>query len=818
MLLTALRFSCFLAVGLILISDVHGDDKPVVPMLPKVGLGLGPGGRGGRSVVMVDPLEAQRLNGVPDQVKEGDEVKLADGTTRKWTTVKANDDGSFPARGYLRLEVESAHDEVMILHIGSFSHAVVNGEPRVGDPYGYGWTQTPVLMKKGTNEILIQGGRGGAIKPELTVPPSSVFLTNVDLTLPDLLAGVAQSYWAGVRVINATTSTKSGLLLSATLNGGKARITPLPDLLPLSQNKLPCALDASELTGEKARLTISVVDPIGTSAESKPLEIELAIRKPSDKYRRTFISDIDGSVQYYSIVPAVPEAGKRPGLTLTLHGASVEAAGQAACFTPKTWTHVVAATNRRPYGFDWEDWGRLDALEVLADAKNYLHTDPRRQWLTGHSMGGHGTWHVGVTFPDKFAAIGPSAAWVSFFSYAGMRQADSSDPISAVLRRATLPSDTLALEDNFKSEGVFILHGDKDDNVPVGQAHTMRTALAKFHSDWVYYERPGAGHWWGNDCVDWKPMFQFFDNHTLPELKDVKHVEFVTSSPGVSASCFWATIDEQVKPYELSSINIDCNPEKSTFSGKTKNVARLALRAAPLSGKSPITVSLDGQELAKLDRPSEGGSLWFELEQGKWKAIGRPSPETKNPRRNGSFKDAFRHHVLLVYGTKGTPEENEWALAKVRFDAETFWYRGNGSLEVMPDINFDADKTRGRNVVLYGNADSNAAWSTLLGASPLQVHRGELKLGDRELKGDDLACLFVRPRPGDDAAMVGAISGTGVKGMRTTTRLPYFVSGVGFPDLLILDSSTLLKGTSGIRAAGYFGNDWSVEHGDIGWR
>jgi hypothetical protein len=57
-----------------------------------------------------------------------------------------------------------------------------------------------------------------------------------------------------------------------------------------------------------------------------------------------------------------------------------------------------------------------------------------------------------------------------------------------------------------------------------------------------------------------------------------------------------------------------------------------------------------------------------------------------------------------------------------------------------------------------------------------------------------------------------------VKGMRVTTRLPYFVSGVGFPDLMIFDSSMLLNGASGVRAAGYFGNDWSVEKGDVVWR
>ena len=53
-----------------------------------------------------------------------------------------------------------------------------------------------------------------------------------------------------------------------------------------------------------------------------------------------------------------------------------------------------------------------------------------------------------------------------------------------------------------------------------------------------------------------------------------------------------------------------------------------------------------------------------------------------------------------------------------------------------------------RSVILYGHADSNAAWDALLHDSPVQVHRGNVKVDKREFKGDSLACLFVRPRPG----------------------------------------------------------------------
>ena len=114
--------------------------------------------------------------------------------------------------------------------------------------------------------------------------------------------------------------------------------------------------------------------------------------------------------------------------------------------------------------------------------------------------------------------------------------------------------------------------------------------------------------------------------------------------------------------------------------------------------------------------------------------------------------------------------------------------------------------------------DGNTAWEALLGGGPVQVRRGRLKVGEREEAGNDLACLFVRPRPGSDTALVGAVSGTGVAGLRRTDRLPYFVSGVGYPDWVVLDGTSWTRGVEGIRGAGYFGLDWEVESGESAWR
>jgi predicted peptidase len=57
---------------------------------------------------------------------------------------------------------------------------------------------------------------------------------------------------------------------------------------------------------------------------------------------------------------------------------------------------------------DGEYWTDTEALIALLDevTKKYL-VDPRRVYLTGHSMGGFGTWYLAYKHPERFAAIAP---------------------------------------------------------------------------------------------------------------------------------------------------------------------------------------------------------------------------------------------------------------------------------------------------------------------------------------------------------------------------------------------------------------------------
>lgn len=257
----------------------------------------------------------------------------------------------------------------------------------------------------------------------------------------------------------------------------------------------------------------------------------------------------------------------------------------------------------------------------------------------------------------------------------------------------------------------------------------------------------------------------------------------------------------------------------------TDNVDRLAIDVDELDASwfehdAPLDVVIDGDELAELEWPASGEPLVFTKGE-TWASSSEVDPRRKGPHRSGPFKDAWRNRAVLVVGTAGDAAANEWALAKARYDAETFGYRGNGDFEIVTDVSWiargDSSADRDRNVILYGNADTNAAWEQTLGGCTIEIREGTVRVGSQEFTGEDLGCVFVFPRTGSSSASVGVVAGSGPSGRRATTNLPWFVSGAGFPDWTLVDASIAGSGAMGIVGAGFFDSDWTLGS-DAAWR
>jgi dienelactone hydrolase len=772
----------------------------------------------------IDPIEALIVRGEFVTPREGAVVRRSDGTEARWISLRAGDRGTFESEllvgGYAFFTVESPVDRVVLLEASGHAMVYVNGVPRAGDPYSYGFLRLPMELRQGANELLFAVPRG-RLKVEFSEPPAAVFCDLADVTSPHLrprtIGAVARE--VGIPVYNATTRPISATL-SAT-HAGKSVGHTVTEIPPLSVRKTPLKVGFAADQAEQTPIELTLA-PDGFPPQALTLTLPTAREDQVEKV--TFRSDIDDSVQYFAVVhpTAAPGPGREAGVVLSLHGASVEATSQAAAYGRKEDLFIVCPTNRRPFGFDWEDWGRLDALEVLNRfiADNFVNQE--RVYLTGHSMGGHGTWQLGAHFPGLFAAIAPSAGWISFDSYTPAATQPATSPVTdsnpqatatEVFRRARAASDTLALKENFHALGIYVLHGDADDNVPVSEARRMAEEL-KDHPDFTLHEQKGAGHWWddsdapGAACVDWPGIFELFGRRTRLAPWESPVVKFVTISPTVNASHPPISILAQHQSMALSRVELELGDDGLSITGRTRNVRAMAILRPPDSEEKPLKLHLDDSEFV-VGPEHEKREIVLLNHEGGWRIGSLDEARSwKIVSRDGPFKNAFNRRFLLVYGTSGTEEENDWARNKARFDAETWYVRGNGTTTVMPDTDFDAEKHGNRNVILYGHRDMNRAWGQLVQSDEVDIGRGSIRVGSQAFQGDDLGCLFVVPSRLGIPWMVGVIAGTGIKGLRATNRLPIFVSGVGFPDWTVFRAGVFEVGMGGVMGAGFFGPNW----------
>ena len=792
-----------------------------------------------------NPVYSKFLLEDPEEIKEGDAfIEDELGNPINWEKIEVGENNEFRDNalrsGYLYLEFHSEKEENVIFEASGHTMVLINGFPHEGDHYDYGWSLIPIRLRKGRNTFVLQGGRFPRMRARFLTPLNSIAFTKRDMTTPDILKEEKANYLAAIRVMNVNASWFKGGSIICEI-GSKSVNRLIPSISPMNVRKVLFEIPTPEnLDGDTAIFTIILKDRRGKVLHQENFTLD--IKSKYDHHKQTFLSDIDGSVQYYSIAPSSDKNIDNPALFFSVHGASVEAVNQARAYKKKDWGHLVTPTNRRPFGFAWEDWGRLDALEVLDHAQNLLKTNPQHTYLTGHSMGGHGTWYLGVTYPDRWAAIAPCAGYPDLLEYRGSfsrRLENMSDErlerfgmtreqvekmlaantltdqddilMDSIMRRAGNPSRTLKLKRNYLHYGVHILHGEVDTVVPTFIAREMRANLGTFHNDFAYYEYPNGSHWYGDHSVDWPPIFDFFKFREIKPSNEIEKIEFYTASPGVSSKSHFIEIHQQEIPLEISSFNFK---RDSISSITTENVTVLNIDLEKMGNTSSI-IKVDDQEISIEDNAA---ILSLTKNNASWELSPKPPFNQKGPHRNGGFKDAFRNNMVLVYATKGKASENEWWYHRALFDAEKFFYRGNGNIELVKDTDFSLEKYPDQNVIIYGNRDNNMAWESLLHSCPLQVENGQISMQDKFFDGGEFGIYFIYPRPDSDIASVGVVSATGEKGMKATLANLYLENGTTFPDLIIVNSEVIKEGVAGIEGAGFFGNDWSTENGDFVWR
>lgn len=215
--------------------------------------------------------------------------------------------------------------------------------------------------------------------------------------------------------------------------------------------------------------------------------------------RKEFKSNDGSSLLYRFLKPTKIEAGRKYPLVLFLHGAGERGNDNTAQlvhgvktfatdeFLEKYPCFVVAP--QCPQEMKWSDidWSTekvvfpekesptavlmMQCLDVM---EKELPIDTDREYVTGLSMGGYGSWDAIVRHPKRFAAAVPVCGGCD-------------------LCKATIIAQI----------PVWTFHGDQDQAVKVERSREMIEALRAVGGKPKYTEYPGVGHdSWNNAYAD----------------------------------------------------------------------------------------------------------------------------------------------------------------------------------------------------------------------------------------------------------------------------------------------------------------------------
>lgn len=156
------------------------------------------------------------------------------------------------------------------------------------------------------------------------------------------------------------------------------------------------------------------------------------------------------------------DATKQWPLVLFLHGAG-ERGDDLAKVTVHGPPKLVKQGKELPFILvspqcpDDERWQPEVLAGLLDQVQAGLRVDAKRVYVTGLSMGGYGSWALGVRYPERFAAIAPICG--------------GGERIDILLAGRRGPA--------LKTLGVWAFHGAKDNVVPLSESERMVEAFQK---------------------------------------------------------------------------------------------------------------------------------------------------------------------------------------------------------------------------------------------------------------------------------------------------------------------------------------------------
>ncbi|MBN9120080.1 MAG: hypothetical protein J0I06_13100 [Planctomycetes bacterium] len=466
---------------------------------------------------------------------------------------------------------------------------------------------------------------------------------------------------------------------------------------------------------------------------------------------RAYRSQVDDSIQPYAIL--LPhdygqDPKKKWRLDIVLHGrdASLTEAKFIATHqgtAPKGLGYVqLEVYGRGNNAYRWA--GETDVMEAMIAGMrptggDEVTVDLNRFVLRGFSMGGAGTWHFGLHRPGWFCVIGPGAGFTTTHGYIANLPKELPDYQEKCLRIY----DAYLYAENAFNVPVVAYSGEKDAQKKA--ADNIENALKAFKEPlkFTHLVAPGLEHQMPKEWQE-KAEAEYRKYADRGRADPALRVRLVAYTPRYGL-CDWVFATALGTTYERAVV--DATRKGGTATVTTTNVRRLELYK--LRDGAPVTrVVIDGQTI-DLNPGAETVRL---LKRDKWELTPEDKPDApaaleKRIALQGPIDDAFMERFVLV-----GPDRNGWHPIPVKHAAADLaqfaklWDRYFRGAPLTAGL-FDWKERRPRNLVLFGDPQSNSLIAKVLPKLPITWTKDKLVVNGVEYDPKTHVPVLIYPNP-----------------------------------------------------------------------
>jgi hypothetical protein len=543
---------------------------------------------------------------------------------------------------------------------------------------------------------------------------------------------------------------------------------------------------------------------------------------------RGYLSKIDGSVQPIGLV--VPES-YRPGgnyrfrLDVWLHGRNEklsevnfidERRKQMGQFTPQD-TIVLHSYGRFCNAFKFA--GEVDVLEGIDAVKKMYRVDDERIAMRGFSMGGAGCWHFAVHYADRWVAATPGAGFVEYAEFLKIAP-EVIEALPAWQKKLLLWYDCPSWAGNLYQCPTIAYNGEIDKQKQA--ADVMEKAMEKEGIALKRIIGPGTEHKYHPDS---KKEIDEAVTSIAEAGRDKLPMEIhmVTYMLRYNHMC-WVEVQGLAEQWSEARVdtNISAADEQTVVAVATQNVTDIKLHFppgwAPIDISKPVQVVIDDIELqapramsdrswtCELHRPEEGDSY------GKWIVGARDTKGLrKRPGLQGPIDDAFMDSFIMVRptGKSTNPAGTQWAEAEMKH-AINEWHRQlRGDARVKDDTAITDEDIASSNLILWGDAESNAIIKRIAGDLPIKWQGTNIVVDKATYPAADHVPVFIYPNPLNPKHYVVINSGVTWREADLSSNAKQVPR---LPDWAVIDIRSPHDATypGKVKAADFFGEKWEL--------